>query len=71
MREISRALIVSGLILVAAGLLLAFAGKIPFIGRLPGDIYIRKKNFTFFFPVTTGILISIILSFIFRLWSRR
>jgi len=41
------------------------------IGRLPGDVYIQKKNFTFYFPITTSILISIFLSLIFWLWSRR
>jgi uncharacterized protein HemY len=48
-------------------------GKVPFIGRLPGDILIQKRNFTFYFPLTTSILVSIILtlilwilSFIFR-----
>lgn len=71
MQEISRALIIFGVILIGIGLLLAFFSKIPFLGKLPGDLYIQKKNFSFYFPVTTSILISIILSFIFYLWSRR
>jgi hypothetical protein len=71
MQEIGKTLITFGVILIAVGTLLVFANKVPFIGRLPGDIYIKKENFSLFFPLTTSILISIILSFIFWLWSRR
>jgi hypothetical protein len=46
-------------------------GKIPWLGRLPGDIYIERRNFTFFFPLTTSILISVILSLVVYLLSRR
>ena len=67
MQAIAKALILFGVILVGVGLLLNFANKIPFIGRLPGDIYIQKKNFSFYFPITTSVLISIILSLIFWL----
>jgi len=48
-----------------------FLDKIPYLGRLPGDILIQKNNFTFYFPLATSILISIILSLVFWLWSRR
>jgi len=71
MQEIGKTLIIFGAILIGLGLLLTFVNKIPFIGRLPGDIYIQKKNFTFYFPVMTSIIISIFLSLIFWLWSRR
>jgi hypothetical protein len=71
MQVIGKTLIIFGIIFIGIGLLLTFMHKIPFIGRLPGDIYIQKKNFTFYFPVMTSILISIILSLIFWLWSRR
>ncbi|MBM3246415.1 MAG: DUF2905 domain-containing protein [Candidatus Omnitrophica bacterium] len=71
MLEIGKGIIIFGVILIGVGLLLTFAGKAPFIGRLPGDIYIHKKNFTFYFPLATSILVSIILSLIFWLWSRR
>jgi hypothetical protein len=46
-------------------------GKIPLIGRLPGDIYIRKGDFTFYFPLATSILISILLTLLFSLFGRR
>jgi hypothetical protein len=71
MQEIGKTLIIFGVILIGLGILLAFVHKIPFLGRLPGDILIQKKNFTFYFPIMTSILISIILSLIFWLWSRR
>ncbi len=71
MQEIGKTLIIFGIILIGVGVLLTFFNKIPFLGKLPGDIYIQKKNFTFYFPLATSILISIILSLIFWLWSRR
>jgi len=71
MQAIAKTLIIFGVILIGIGVLLNFTNKIPFIGKLPGDIYIQKKNFTFYFPIMTSILISIILSLIFWLWSRR
>lgn len=71
MQEIGKTLIIFGIILIGLGIFLTFANKIPFLGRLPGDIYIQKKSFTFYFPVATSILLSIILSVIFWLWSRR
>jgi hypothetical protein len=71
MQELGKTLIVFGIILIGIGILLTFVNKIPFLGRLPGDIYIQRKNFIFYFPLATSILISIILSLIFWLWSRR
>ncbi|MDP1852831.1 MAG: DUF2905 domain-containing protein [Candidatus Omnitrophota bacterium] len=71
MQEIGKTLIIFGVVLIGIGLLLTFAGKIPFLGKLPGDILIQKKDFTFYFPLATSILISIIISIIFWLWSRR
>jgi hypothetical protein len=57
------------LLLVGTGFLLV--GKLPWIGRLPGDLYIERKNFTFYFPVTTGLLISLLLSLFLWFISRR
>jgi uncharacterized protein HemY len=62
-------LIFFGVILILFGLIFSFAGKIPYLGKLPGDIYIKRENFTFYFPITTCILISIIISIIFYLIS--
>lgn len=71
MQEIGKTLIIFGVILTGLGLVLTFMNKMPFIGRLPGDILIQKKNFTLYFPLATSILVSIILSLIFWLWPRR
>ena len=64
-------LIIIGLIIVIIGLVLTFGPKIPYIGRLPGDIYYKKDNFVFYFPLATSILVSIILSLIIYLFFRR
>jgi hypothetical protein len=71
MQEIGKTLVIFGIILIGVGLLLTFFNKIPFLGKLPGDIFIQKKNFTFYFPVVTSILLSVVISLIFWLWSRR
>lgn len=68
--DIGRFIIVAGLILVGIGFLFLFSEKIPYIGRLPGDIIIRKKNFTFYFPLMTGLLLSILLSLILYIVGR-
>ncbi len=54
-QQFGRALIFFGIIIVAVGLFLLFFDKVPFIGKLPGDIYIKKKNFAFYFPIATSI----------------
>lgn len=65
MNSIGKIIVLAGLFIVGVGLLVLFAEKLKFpIGRLPGDIYIKKEGFTFYFPITTGILISIIFTFI-------
>ncbi len=66
-----RLLIISGLLLIIIGILLKWSGKIRWLGRLPGDILIRRGNFTFYFPLATCIILSIILGLIFALFSRR
>lgn len=60
-------LILTGFFIVILGLLIVFWNNIPFLGKLPGDIFIQKGNFRFFFPVATSLLISIILTIIFNL----
>ncbi len=68
MGEVGRVLIIAGIVLVGLGLVFSLLGGIPGLGRLPGDIYIKRENFIFFFPITTMIIISIILSLLFRLF---
>jgi hypothetical protein len=60
-------LILLGLILVLAGGLLLLLGKIPHVGKLPGDILLQKRGWSFYFPLTTSILLSIILSIVLTL----
>jgi len=64
-------LIIFGLILAAVGVLMLFVGKIPYIGRLPGDIYVQRRNYSFYFPLTTSIVLSIVLTLLYSLFSRR
>jgi hydrogenase-4 membrane subunit HyfE len=64
-------LIVLGVIVIALGALLLISGKIPWIGRLPGDILIQKKNYTIYVPLATSIIISLIITFIFWLIGKR
>lgn len=69
--NIGKVLIITGLVIIAIGALLMFSGKIPWIGKLPGDILIQKKNFTFYFPIATSIVLSILLTLILWLFFRR
>jgi hypothetical protein len=63
LRETGKILIVLGIVLVGAGALLAFGGKLPIrLGRLPGDIVYQGRNGSFYFPVVTCILLSVVLS---------
>ncbi|MCX5708394.1 MAG: DUF2905 domain-containing protein [Candidatus Omnitrophica bacterium] len=71
MQELGKSLILFGVILVVVGVLLAFGSKIPLLGKLPGDILVQRKNFTFYFPLATSIIISAALSLVFWLWSKR
>ncbi len=70
MTGFGRALIYLGLVLVALGLIFSFGGKIPWLGHLPGDIYVQRERFTFYFPLTTCILISVIISLVLYLFRR-
>jgi hypothetical protein len=70
MPSLGKSLIVIGLVIALIGVILTLAGKIPWLGRLPGDIYVKRENFTFYFPLATSIIISIILSFILWLFRK-
>ena len=70
MTGFGRSLIYIGIVLVILGLLFSMGGKIPWLGHLPGDIYVQRGRFTFYFPVTTCLLISIIMTLIFYFFRR-
>jgi len=63
-------LIVMGMGLVLIGIIMTVGPKIPWIGKLPGDISIQRENFSFYFPLTTCIIISIILTLLFYFFRR-
>jgi Protein of unknown function (DUF2905) len=63
-------LILLGLVLVLAGLFLHFGWKFSWLGRLPGDIRIERQNFSFYFPLTTCILVSLLISLLFWFFRR-
>jgi uncharacterized protein HemY len=65
-----KTLIYLGILLVVIGLLLSLAGKMPWLGHLPGDITIQRDRFTFYFPLTTCILISVIVSLVLYFFRR-
>jgi len=61
---IGRIPIIIGIIMVVLGLIFAFGGRIPLLGKLPGDILIKKDGFSFYFPVVTLLLLSVVLTLI-------
>jgi len=69
-QSFGKLMLYAGVFLVVLGLLFFFGDKIPFLGRLPGDIYIKKKNFTFYFPIVTSILLSLLISLIIYLFRK-
>lgn len=70
MASFGKILLVSGLILAGIGLLFIFSGRIGWIGKLPGDIVIKRENFTFYIPIATCILISVVLTLLFWLFRK-
>lgn len=70
MSQIPKLLISLGLILIVAGVLWQVGGKFFSLGKLPGDIFIRRGNSTFYFPLMTSIVVSIVLSLIFYVVGR-
>ena len=71
MEHFGKSLVVIGAIIIAIGLVLTLSGKIPWLGKLPGDIMVQKKNFTFYFPIATSIIVSLLLTLIFWFIGRR
>jgi hypothetical protein len=67
---LGKILILLGVFIILVGVLFLIGEKIPWIGRLPGDILIKKEKFTFYFPITTSLLISIILTLLFTLFRK-
>ena len=75
MIPLAKILLLFGLLMVLLGLVLLVAGqfsdKVPWLGRLPGDIHIQRGNWTFYFPLATCLLVSVVLTLLFSLFGRR
>jgi len=69
--ELGRLLIVFGVLLTLAGVVLVAVGRVPWLGRLPGDIHIERGNWSFHFPIVTSLLLSVLLTLVFYFIGRR
>lgn len=67
---LGKVLILLGIVLIVAGLFFTYGGRLPFLGKLPGDIRIQRENFSFYFPLASCLLVSALLSLIFWLFRR-
>ncbi len=70
MPAIGKLFIILGIVMIIIGFGFIFGDKIPYIGRLPGDISIKRENFSFYFPITTSIIVSIILTILFSIFRK-
>ena len=70
MQSTGKFLIITGIVIIIAGIILTFYGRIPFLGKLPGDISIKGKNYSVYIPIATSLLISLIISLIFYIVSK-
>ena len=71
MEGLGRTLVIAGLVTVALGLGLIIGPRIPWLGRLPGDIVVERERFTFYFPIVTSIVVSVVLTVLLTLFFRR
>jgi DUF2905 family protein len=69
--DVARMLVVFGLLIALVGVALMLVGRVPWLGRLPGDIHIERGNWTFYFPLATSLLLSVVLTLILWLLGRR
>ena len=71
MNDIGKILVGFGLLIALAGVVLVLGGRVPWIGRLPGDIHIQRGNFIFYFPLATSLLLSVVLTLLLYVVGRR
>jgi tellurite resistance protein TehA-like permease len=69
--DLGKVLIGFGLLIVLLGVVLLVAGRVPWLGRLPGDIYVRRGNWAFYFPLATSLVVSALLTLVFWILNRR
>ena len=71
MADIGKSIIFIGIVIVIIGMILLYSDKLPFnLGKLPGDIAIKKENYSFYFPITTSIIVSIVLTLLLYLFGK-
>ena len=68
--KLGKVIIYLGIFLIVVGILIQFYPKIPFLGKLPGDIYLKRENVSFYFPLASSIVVSIVLSLVFYFFSK-
>lgn len=71
MSDVGKTLVVLGLFIALVGVVLTFVGRVPWLGRLPGDIYVQRGNWSLYFPLATSLVLSVVLSLVFYLLGRR
>ena len=71
MNDIGKILVAFGLLIALVGVVVVLVGRVPWIGRLPGDIHIQHGNWTFYFPLATSLLLSVVLTLLFYVMGRR
>jgi len=69
--DIGKTLVIIGLLIAVAGVVLMLVGRVPWLGRLPGDIYVQRGSWSFYFPIATSIVLSVLLTLLFWLFGRR
>jgi Protein of unknown function (DUF2905) len=69
--DVGKALVALGLLIALAGVVLMLVGRVPWLGRLPGDIHIERGNFSFYFPLATSLLLSVVLTLLLSIVGRR
>ena len=71
MHDVGRGLLVLGVVIALAGLVIMVVGRAPWLGRLPGDIHIQRGHWSFYVPLATSLLVSVLLTLLFWLFNRR
>ena len=69
--EVGKALVALGLLIALAGVVIMLVGRVPWLGRLPGDIHIERGNFSLYFPLATSLVLSVVLTLLLYIVGRR
>lgn len=69
--DVGKALVALGLLIALAGVVIMLVGRVPWLGRLPGDIHIERGNFSFYFPLATSLVLSVVLTLLLYIVRRR